>query len=170
MEWEYWEYQGYPIRSKWVSLDEHKKDFKPYDRVIGVCFDFEGKVLVIREPEVNHWGLPGGTPEGDETYEETFVREVDEEATVSLKNIHLLGAFRHQMKNNPLKRGYEDVYHVVFFAEIDEVKEHTIDPAKGFKMERKFIKQEEFNDYVKWQEKSKIMFDDALRLLSSLRK
>jgi 8-oxo-dGTP pyrophosphatase MutT (NUDIX family) len=50
--------------------------------------------LVSRDGE--RWGLPGGRPEGDETWNDTLCREVEEEACATVVEAHLLGFSRGQ--------------------------------------------------------------------------
>ena len=61
------------------------KGLTPITQVYGVCFK-EGKVLVILE-QGKKWNIPGGTPERGETPIQTLLREVDEEASVTV-NYH----------------------------------------------------------------------------------
>ena len=44
----------------------------------------DGKVLLVQENE-GHWGLPKGHMEGNETYEETAIREVKEETNLDVE-------------------------------------------------------------------------------------
>ena len=44
----------------------------------------DGKVLLVQEKE-GHWGLPKGHVEGNETYEETAIREVKEETNLDVE-------------------------------------------------------------------------------------
>ena len=53
---------------------------------------FRGKVLVLYKNFMNSrdgWVLPKGTVEKGETYEQTAVREVNEELTLAVRIIHL---------------------------------------------------------------------------------
>lgn len=45
-------------------------------------------------PNGENWGLPGGRPEGNETWEETLRREMREEACAEVKDATLLGFSR----------------------------------------------------------------------------
>lgn len=55
----------------------------------GVCVSGGGIVLI--SPDGEHWGLPGGRPEGRETWEETLRREMLEEACATVTRARLLG-------------------------------------------------------------------------------
>ncbi|MET7418968.1 NUDIX domain-containing protein [Dactylosporangium sp. NPDC005555] len=60
----------------------------------GVCLDGTDLVLVSHEGE--HFGLPGGRQEGDETDLETLCREMREEACVRVTEARLLGHTRSE--------------------------------------------------------------------------
>ncbi|MEK7095520.1 MAG: hypothetical protein AAB917_02565, partial [Patescibacteria group bacterium] len=42
------------------------------------------------------------------------------------------------------------IYQARFACRVDEIKEQTIDPAKGKILVRKFVPVSELNDYLKW--------------------
>lgn len=56
----------------------------------GICFVSEYQIALISFDGEN-WGFPGGRPEGNETWEETLRREVQEEACATVKEAQLLG-------------------------------------------------------------------------------
>jgi ADP-ribose pyrophosphatase YjhB (NUDIX family) len=56
----------------------------------GVCVTGDGEIVLISEGG-EHWNLPGGRPEGDETWEETLRREMLEEACATVAGAKLLG-------------------------------------------------------------------------------
>ena len=49
----------------------------------------------IRDPEKNHWGLPGGKVDPDERVEDAIVREIDEELGIGIKLCHLICTVNH---------------------------------------------------------------------------
>jgi 8-oxo-dGTP pyrophosphatase MutT (NUDIX family) len=59
----------------------------------GVCVTGDGKIVLISH-DGKHWGLPGGRPEGHETWEETLRREMIEEACATVVRASLLGFSR----------------------------------------------------------------------------
>jgi len=62
-----------------------------FDAVVVVLFSSKGLVLVRDERRA--WEFPGGHREGDETYEETAVREAFEEAGARITDIMCLGYY-----------------------------------------------------------------------------
>ena len=61
----------------------------------GVCVTKSGEVVLIGN-DGESWGLPGGRPEGSESWAETLRREVLEEACACVIGARLLGFTRSQ--------------------------------------------------------------------------
>lgn len=55
-----------------------------------VCLTSDGSLVLISE-DPRGWGLPGGRPEDGESWEDTLVREMREEACARVVNSRLLG-------------------------------------------------------------------------------
>lgn len=110
--------------------------------------------MIIRNPledgGYTPWYLPGGTPEENETPEETLKRELDEEADISVDNLILLGAFEVFFPNNPNTGKGNHFYQLRYYAEIAEIREQTLDPSDNKMVERKLIPAEEFTKYIYW--------------------
>lgn len=66
----------------------------------GICATDDGGVVLISN-DAESWGLPGGRPEGNEMWEETLVREIQEEACAELVHARLLGFCRAACVNGP---------------------------------------------------------------------
>lgn len=126
----------------WIKLDSYK-NLKPILQVSAICFDNEGKMLLVRDPGGGFWTIPGGTPEGEESAERTLIREVEEEATCDLEKPKLLGA----IKVNFLDNG-EELYQLRYAAKIKKIKEQTEDPDRGHKLERVFIEPRDYFKYT----------------------
>jgi len=59
----------------------------------GLCATGDGEIVLI-SADGEHWDLPGGRPEGNETWEETLRREMREEACATVVHAKLLGFSR----------------------------------------------------------------------------
>lgn len=57
----------------------------------GVCFAAKGQVVLVSSDRGDTWGFPGGRPIGNESWQETFERELSEEACARLDEATLLG-------------------------------------------------------------------------------
>jgi 8-oxo-dGTP diphosphatase len=62
-----------------------------FDAVVVILFCSE-KFVLVRNPE-RGWEFPGGHREGEETYEETAIREVWEEAKIEIQALEYLGYY-----------------------------------------------------------------------------
>nr|WP_281416189.1 NUDIX domain-containing protein [Deinococcus aestuarii] len=96
-----------------------------------MCFTGDGHIVLVSQ-DGNTWSLPGGKPEGDETWEETLRREVAEEACAEVLDCRLLGAqrvegltpepydqlrFRARVGLHPFRPAFETRYRKVFAVE-----------------------------------------------------
>ena len=59
----------------------------------GLCVTGDGGIVLISQ-DGERWDVPGGQPEGDETWEETLRREMLEEACATVVHARLLGFCR----------------------------------------------------------------------------
>lgn len=154
------DWKGQRYLMEWSS----ETDFESLDNVVqayGFIFDETGKICVV-DCNKGYWSLPGGKPEGDETFEETFIREVDEEADLDIKNIERLGCFRVTPLSENCDRG---VHHILrFIAEVERIKEQTVDPAEGAIAIRDFVEAEKFSEVVKWGESGELQLRRALEM------
>lgn len=160
-----WTNKGYPVKTIWKPLESYDSIF-PIWQVYGVCFTPKKEILIIRNPlpvkGFTPWYLPGGTPENNEIPEETLIREVDEEADISISNLKLLGAFEIFFPNNPNKEKGEHYYQLRYFALIDKMREQTLDPHDNQAVERKLIPAQEFTKYVEWGDVGKELLRAAV--------
>lgn len=166
------------ISSTWVSDEGIKMiftwypgsditQFKPFTQVYGVVFDKQSNILIQRRGS-GDWCLAGGTVEKNETADQTLVREIIEEADVTIKNPILLGGQRVQFTGghnpNPSNRGGDDFYQLRYYCEVDKILPQTPDPDHGIINERLFVPSEKINDYLKWGATGAAIFDQAINL------
>lgn len=144
----------------WNNSTDFSK-IKPITQIYGVCFTKDRKICIVKNPN-NHWTLPGGTPEKNETPKQTLIREVDEEADINIKNLTKLGYQTIQDKKTKKK-----IYQLRYAAIISKIKKQTIDPAEKTIPERKFIKPENFLKYAKWGNTGKAMINKAIKWFES---
>ncbi len=154
---------GMCVRYTWIPSGDDSM-LKPFRQVYGIIFNDKDEVLVIEEE--GQWKIPGGTPENGESPEETLVREIQEEADVTLKNIKLIGAQKVEFRkySNPNTSEGDRFYQIRYIADVDELNPQTPDPDGGETHPRKFVKFEELNELHGWGKTGQAMFDEALKI------
>ncbi|BDP41243.1 hypothetical protein DAETH_12120 [Deinococcus aetherius] len=85
-------WEGRPARLTWLP-GYRPRPHETVGQVGGLCFTADGHIVLVSR-DGSEWSLPGGKPEGDETWEETLRREVAEEACAEVLACRLLGAQR----------------------------------------------------------------------------
>ena len=137
-------------------------DFENLDNVIGAqgfVFNDEGKFCIIKLSCKKNWLITGGKPEKyDKSFEDTLIREVDEEADLEIKDIQRIGYSISYRKDNPEKKDYS----LRYVAKVKKIKPQTIDPAYNEIPERKFIFPEEFDKYCCWGENGEFQIKKVL--------
>lgn len=151
------EWDGHTVTYTWIP-DHDLEKYKPLMQVYGICFDGQGRILIIKD---KRWQIPGGTPEAGESLEETLIRELDEEAQVSVTNIFPLGVQRVDFPGNPNKEEGELYFQARFIAEIKKLDPPQADPATGKTYARKFVPVSEIDNHIKWGRGGSEMFKDA---------
>lgn len=129
-----------------------------YKQVSGYIFNGKNELLIVKNKDT--WTIPGGHPELYEYTIGTLIREVMEEACVSIKNIKYLGAVE-------VLEEKEKYYQLRYIAKVDKIYEFK----KEYEIsERKFIKLEELNKYIKWSEgiTFKAQLESAQKIINSL--
>lgn len=133
----------------------------PITQSSGVCFDEQGRILLLKQ-EGKKWNIPGGTPEGNETPEETLRREVHEETTVRLGLCEPI-AYQEVYEDGVLIK-----YQVRFACLIDSIEPQKPDPDKGSIHERAFIEPRQVMDYIEYPQ-FKQLFELAVKWHESKR-
>lgn len=129
-----------------------------YTQVSGYIFNDKDELLVVQSG--NTWTIPGGHPELYEYAVGTLIREVMEEACVSIKDIKYLGAVEVIEYN-------DKYYQLRYIAKVNKVHR--------FKQEfeitkRKFVKLEDLKNYITWCDgiTFKAQLDSAKKALEEL--
>ena len=156
---------GQEVGITWIS-DQDVEKYQPCRQVYGICFNEKNEILIIKGPDSDKWQIPGGTPEGGETREQTLIREIQEEADVLIKDCTPLGVQQIDHPNNPNKVDGDKFFQYRYICKVDKVLEQTPDPATKITFKRKFVPSQEVTQYVKWGETGSAMFTDAIELNS----
>lgn len=118
----------------------------PYDecrQVYAVGF-YGDEIVVVHNGKKNTWGLVGGTIEKGESFEETLVREVEEESNMKVLEWKPVG---YQKVIDP---NGEHFYQLRVFAILEKIGEFTEDPA-GTITEIKLINPLDHKNYFDWR-------------------
>ncbi|MFH1649653.1 MAG: NUDIX domain-containing protein [Candidatus Woesearchaeota archaeon] len=146
---EKWEQEGLHVDAVWRDAIE-EPSFTKVPNVRGFAFTKDGKLVVLKGVKGGgKWKIPGGKIDKGETSEEALVRELEEEVSVRIGAMKLLGA---QEVNAPGYEGPEGEHHfqLIFAAIIEEVHRRTVDPDRGITWPRKFINPKDFEEVVGW--------------------
>jgi len=138
-----WEYKGTKVKFTFYD-GSNASDFEPYNQSYAICFREDGKIIIGFHPgEYNDWLLPGGRRESNEDGLATLRRELDEELSLDIKKVHLIGAQRVDYLN--VKK--ESHYQLRYVATV-KVKKLTPDPDNGKMWKRKAIDPKDFSKYL----------------------
>jgi len=158
---------GNSIVLTWVLAEENvADDFKPFFQVYGVCYDDAGRILIIQEK--GKWKIPGGSPEKEETWKETLIREVWEEATVKIDNIELLGAQKVNYPHNPNAQEGDLYYQLRCIAHVESMAEPVPDPDTNIMIVREMVEPEEVFKRINWGNAGNAMFCDAFEKIENI--
>jgi len=156
------DWNGDPYDCEWFD----DINFEKLPNVAGVhafIFNDDGEICIAKWKRNKYWGDIGGGPEKcDKTFEDTLIREADEEVDLDLKEIKRVGYY------STTKRGTKDArYSAVMIAKVQKIKPQTIDPAYNEIPQRKFVKPEDFNKYCNWGENGEFQIRKALKKLDT---
>jgi ADP-ribose pyrophosphatase YjhB (NUDIX family) len=65
-----------------------------------LLFDADGKLLILKPTYKDHWSIPGGVIEANESPREACVREIEEEVGLKIKNLKFLCVDYHRNEGN----------------------------------------------------------------------
>lgn len=125
-----------------------------------VILTYKGRILLIlrdNNPEVvspNHWAVPGGVKEINETFEQTALREIKEELNIDLKNLKFLVELK-----------YLDRFKKLYFSTLSEAQVKEIILYEGQKFD--FFTPEEAS-HLLLARSTKLFFDSYLHLIKSV--
>lgn len=132
------EYEVLSPTCKMRWLENFEITNQKYTQVSGYVFNDQNELLIVLNDKT--WTIPGGHPESGETKLDTLNRELMEEACVTLKDIHYLGAVE-VVEND------ETYYQLRYTAKVDSL----LDFAKEWEIsERKFVALDNLPEYIKW--------------------
>jgi ADP-ribose pyrophosphatase YjhB (NUDIX family) len=157
------EKSGIYDREWFDEIDFEKLEREKIAHSSGFVFDEKGKMCIVNCKPQQGWCIPGGGIEDyDKTYEDTLIREVDEEADLELEEIKRFGYFKEVSREDKKKIRYS----LRFIAKIKKIKPQTIDPATGTIPKRKFIPTKDFSKYIKWGAGGRFQLKKALEALN----
>ncbi|MEL7666568.1 MAG: NUDIX hydrolase [Candidatus Shapirobacteria bacterium] len=156
------EWRGHKYDYEWID-GTNINNFKPYTLVSGVCFNKEGKILIMNEH--GRWRFPGGQSlsgsRQKESPENTLIREVKEETNVLLKNDRntLLGAYKVK-KVNSKKPEYYQIY---YFSEISQILLREKDPENQKILGIEFVDTKNLLGYLHWGEEGTFLLKAIIK-------
>ncbi len=140
---------------------EDADDFShlPYTECTQVsCVTFQKrKLLIVYSEKTDSWGLPGGSIEENETFEECAIRELKEEANVRPLTFIPIGFQKAWLVNKPIE------YQLRIYCEIERIGEFVGDPD-GDITEIKYINSEDYKKYFDWGKVSDRLIERGLEV------
>lgn len=138
---------------------------KPF-QIYGFCLNDEGKVCLVKDEGEERYTLPGGRVDPGESAEEALVRECQEEAQFTPKNINLIGSLEVLVvdKNGKTKDRHQQVRYICNTGEYGDF----IPKKDGWEtVERIFVEPKRLPDYVDWLSypTGKAQYEDFLKYL-----
>lgn len=121
-----------------------------YEKSCGVIVFKDNKVLMVRQNS-REWSFTKGHVEGEETEEETALREAKEEANVDVK---IVGDFKKMITYSPKEGIMKDV---VFF--LGTPLNDNLKPQEGEIIETKYFTFDEANKIIKHNDLNKLLND-----------
>lgn len=156
-------YRGEIYDCEWIESTDFER-LSSVSGVQGFVFNERNEVCLVKLARKDKWlTLGGGIEKEDKTLEDTFIREVIEEADLEIEDIKRIG----YIKSFPRKNSNDVNFQARFVARVKKINPQTIDPAEGTMNERKFIPIEKFDKYTGWGENGDFQVRRALEVLKS---
>lgn len=142
-------------------------DHLPYEQckqVYGVCFSDDKMVVVYstNDKQGDKWILPGGSKEKGETYEQTLIREVQEETNMQVLSYLPIGVQKVINPDSTVD------YQLRYVALVEPIGEFVSDPDGDIK-KIKLIDPKEYKQYFDWGEIGDRIVARALKLRANLK-
>lgn len=144
------------IRFTW--FDEYTGQ-QPLTQSYGVCVTGNMVAIGSQKGSAKQWNLCGGTPEDDETPQETLIREADEELSLDIDVKQCLGVQKVEFLDCDEKTRYQ----IRYLCHIKNIKPLTPDPDNGILWKRKFVPLKQLNRYLEWGEIGDIIVEKAMK-------
>ncbi len=153
-------WKGYVVKVKYYDLDSFSS--LPHDKcqqVYGVCFCDDNLVIVRGESgeDGKGWGLVGGHIEKGETFEQTLIREVQEETNMKVLKAFPVGVQEVTTPDD------NTVYQLRFCAIVEPLGKFEKDPD-GSITEIKLINPKDYREYFDWGEIGERIIQRAIEL------
>lgn len=132
------EYENISNNCKIIWREDFCLTTEKYKQVSGYVFNDKNELLIVKTEDV--WTIPGGHPELYEYTIGTLIREIMEEACVSIKDIKYIGAVEVVESN-------EKYYQLRYVAKVKKIYKFK---EEWETRERKFVKIEDLDKYIKW--------------------
>lgn len=102
-----------------------KELFTPKVAVNCALFDEQGRILLVKRKDNNLWCMPGGLVDLGEQVEQTAIREVKEEAGLTVEIERLTGVYSHPNDSLYIDRGSQ--YQMVILTFLGRIIEGTFE-------------------------------------------
>lgn len=128
----------------------------PVTQVQAIPFVDDSHILVYKHID-GYYGLPGGSVEQGESFEEALKREIKEECAAEVLKYGLIGFVKGMQIDPPSKIGYQ----LRYWAHIRLLDQPINDPA-GKAIAREIIKLEDVAAKLNWGERGEVLLQLAV--------
>ncbi len=153
-------YSGVQYTLEYEDADSF--DHLPYEKckqTYAVCFCDDSKIVIVYHGKKDHWGLVGGSIEKGEKFEETLIREIQEESNMEVVSFLPVG-YQKVIDN----RDGSYIYQLRYVATAKPYGPFVSDPA-GDITEIKLVSTDDYKQYFDWGEIGDRIVERAKELL-----